>query len=311
MIIVTDKLQANCITHSGKFHADDVFSTAFLDLYLNGVRVFRTNTVTKEDFKENVYIYDLGLGEFDHHQPDAKVRDNGIMYCSFGLLWEKYGKAYLIRENIEDVEDIFNEFVKDLVEAIDADDNGMFPKIEANYKVKTLSTVIDIFNVGYNSGDDSNNQFLKAATFAKEIIVEELKTIIGKHKAYKKVENIINNNIDNNILILDEYLPYNDALQQLDQDKKIYFVIYPSDRGGYAIKGVAKSINDKTLRIPFPKEWAGLTDKDLEEVCGVTGATFCHNKCFISSAATLEAAKEMANIAIKCQTNKINEDIID
>lgn len=309
MIEIVNKKDANCITHYGKMHADDVFSTAFLELYLGNIKLFRTNEVTKEDFKEGVYIYDIGLGEFDHHQPNAKIRENGIMYCSFGLLWEKFGKDYLKNQNIEDIDAVYNAFIKDFVEAIDADDNGMFPKIEANYKVKTLSMVIDIFNVSYDSGDDSNKQFLKAEKFAKELIVEELKTVIGKQKAYKKVEKIIKNNTTN-ILVLDEFLPYNDALQQLDTDKKISFVIYPSDRGGYAIKGVAKSTDDKALRVPFPKEWAGLTNKELEDISGVVGATFCHNKCFIASALTLSAAKEMASIAIKCQVKeKINDNI--
>ena len=87
MVRVVDKMEeANCITHSGTFHADDVFASAFLDLYLGDVRVFRTNNVDPSNVSEGVLVYDVGRGKFDHHQNDALKRDNGIPYCSFGLL---------------------------------------------------------------------------------------------------------------------------------------------------------------------------------------------------------------------------------
>ena len=38
--VVEKQSDANCITHSGTMHADEVFSTAFLNLYLGDVRVY-------------------------------------------------------------------------------------------------------------------------------------------------------------------------------------------------------------------------------------------------------------------------------
>ena len=43
--VVARQEDANCITHSGTMHADDVFSTAFLDLYLGDRKVFRTTKI--------------------------------------------------------------------------------------------------------------------------------------------------------------------------------------------------------------------------------------------------------------------------
>ena len=37
VILVEDKNKANAITHSGTFHADEVFATAFLDEYLGDI----------------------------------------------------------------------------------------------------------------------------------------------------------------------------------------------------------------------------------------------------------------------------------
>ena len=70
MELVKDIYEANCITHSGTMHADDIFSTAFLDLYIGNVKVFRTTNIPL-DIDKNVIVYDLGRGKFDHHQEDA------------------------------------------------------------------------------------------------------------------------------------------------------------------------------------------------------------------------------------------------
>ena len=79
------KKNAKAFTHSGKFHADDVFSYALL-LYLNpAITITRGNKVPK-DF--DGIVFDIGRGKYDHHQKDSRIRENGIPYAAFGLLWE-------------------------------------------------------------------------------------------------------------------------------------------------------------------------------------------------------------------------------
>src|SRR5690554_5270603 len=75
-------------THSGKFHSDDVFSAALLT-YLNpNIDIIRDYDIP-EDFEG--IVFDIGGGKFDHHQEGALVRDNGIPYAAFGLLWKEFG----------------------------------------------------------------------------------------------------------------------------------------------------------------------------------------------------------------------------
>ena len=95
MKLVNDIKEANCITHGGTMHADEVFATAFLEMYLNDIKVYRTMEVNPDDFPKDVLIYDIGRGIFDHHQSDALKRENGITYSSFGLLWKTFGSDYL------------------------------------------------------------------------------------------------------------------------------------------------------------------------------------------------------------------------
>lgn len=297
MELVKDIYDASFITHSGTMHTDDIFSTAFLDLYYKNIKVFRTTTIPK-DIDKNVIIYDIGRGKFDHHQEDAKKRENGITYCSFGLLWQEFGKDFLKKRNIDNIEEVFTAFDKDLIEAIDADDNGIFPKIEAQYKVKTLSEVFKLFNPGYKSGQDEKEQFIKAVKVAKIIIEEELLSVIGKVIAKKQVLKCLEKK-ENHTLYLDEYMPYEQTILQEESANDILFVVYPSNRGGYGIKTVPISSEDHNKRLDFPEEWAGLENEELEEKSGIKGLKFCHLTRFLATADTLETAKIVVNKALE------------
>lgn len=296
--IVFSKEEANCITHSGTMHADEVFATAFLELYKGDVSVFRTTTVGEVD--DSVLVYDIGRGKYDHHQIDAEKRDNGITYSSFGLLWREFGKSFLEKNDFSNIDDLWSEIDKDLVEGIDADDNGFFPKIEANYRVKTLPNVIKLFNPSFDSGEDESTQFLKAVNLAKTIIEEEIYYVNGKVIASHRINEIIEESDPNSkYLILDEFLPYEEAILNNPNTGNLLFVAFPSNRGGYAIKTLPKNLEDKTARLPFPEEWAGLQDKELEDVSKIPGLRFCHTARFIVSCNDLDVVYKVLDLLCK------------
>ena len=294
--LVKDYHEAMGITHNGTMHDDEVFATAFLDLYFNDFKVARVSEV-KDDISPKTIVYDIGRGKFDHHQVDAKVRENGIKYSSFGLLFEEYGPLYLKKLKIKNAKEVYNYFVKDFIEAIDAIDNGIFPDIKSSYKIKIIGDLMKLFNPSYLSNDNSDEQFLKAVTIAKVIIEEELKQVIGKVAASKKVKTILNKT-KGPILILDEYLPYQESLLSSPKGKDIKLVIYPTNRGGYGVKTVPIRLTDKNSRVYFPKGWGGLTNEALEKETGVKGATFCHINRFLLTSKDLDSALELAKITI-------------
>ena len=294
--LVKDINEADGITHNGTMHADDVFATAFLSLYFDNFKVARVNEVPK-DISSNVIVYDIGNGKYDHHQSNARIRDNGIKYSSFGLLFEEYGLRYLKKLKLKNTKAIYNYLVKDFIEGIDAIDNGIFPLIKADYKVKTVSDIIKIFNPSYLSNDSLDEQFVKAVNLAETILIYELKNVVGKVEAGVKVKKLLNKT-KGPILILDEYLPYEETILTSLDGKKIKLVIFPSNRGGYAINTVPISTIDKTSRVYFPKNWGGLSNSDLEEVTGIKGSLFCHTNRFLMTAKDLDTAKKLAEIAI-------------
>lgn len=296
MITITKNIEeANAITHAGTFHADDVFATVLLEKLNPSLKLARVTEV--KNAKKEAIIYDIGLGKFDHHQiENAKYRDNGIKYCSFGLLWKKFGMSYLKQIEMPVRKDAFEMIDKSLVEEIDAVDNGEFPKIEALYKVSTLNNMIKNFNVTWIENKDNDDAFLEAVQWAKKIFDNEIRATRSKILARKQVERALNKSSDT-ILYLDEYLPYKEVLQE--SKKEINFVIFPSNRGGYAINAVNKENEIKELKVPFPSNWAGLEQKELEKVTGIKDATFCHFGQFIACSKTKEAAFAMAKLALE------------
>lgn len=303
MKLIHNIKEAKYITHAGTMHADEVFATAFLDLYNKDIEVMRVSEIEKAKIRKDAIVYDIGRGKFDHHQEDAKVRENGIKYSSLGLLFEEFGKDYLKQEKIEDIDEVYVGMEKELIEAIDAIDNGVFPEIVAPYKVKTISDIIKLFNPSFGSNEKEEEQFIKAVEVAKQIWQETLYSVIGKVKAKKIVlEKIKNEKKD--YLELEEYLPYEETLLKTEEGDHLLFVMYPSNRGGYGIKTIKKSLEDKTDRMLFPESWAGLENKELEKVSNIKDISFCHSGRFLVTCKTKEAAYQVLDQLLSTKKEK-------
>lgn len=292
MKLVKDITKAKYITHAGTMHADEVFATAFLDLYKKDVVLTRVTEIDNTKVRKDAIIYDIGRGKFDHHQADAKLRESGIKYSSFGLLFEEYGKDYLKQQKIKDIDEVYTGIVKDLVEGIDAIDNGVFPEIKASYKVKTISDVIKLYNPSFKSKKTEEEQFIKAVELAKEIFIQLQDQVVGKVKAKKIVEEKLKNT-NKEYLELEEYMPYEETILKSEYGQNIKFVMYPSNRGGYGIKTIKKSLEDKTDRQSFPESWAGLEKEELEKKSGIKDINFCHSNRFLVTCNTKEAAYQV------------------
>ncbi len=292
--------EANLITHDGKFHPDDVFSTMFLSKIIENPIVYRAS-VKDVPKKYNGIMYDIGFGKFDHHGPDARYRENSkIKYCSFGLLWEEYGHEYLKSLNPADENVLFDKIVEKLIKQIDGIDNGLFPQIEAEYKLLDLDSIIDMFNRNWNDPLENDDNFLIAINVAElifdRIIKKENSNIIATQLAEEKIDDV-----RDNILILDRYIPYLDAVfnSKKDNAKNIKIVIYPSNRGGYDIKPMTISRESKELLINFPKSYRGMHGEELAELSGIKTARFVHASGFLASADNIEDAILLAQKALE------------
>lgn len=289
--------EANLITHDSKFHPDDVFSTILLSKIIENPTLHRTSNVPKDT---KAIVYDVGFGQFDHHGPNAKMRTEKIKYCSFGLLWDEFGKEYLKKLTDNNIDELHEMIEKKLVMQINAIDNGVFPKIEADYELLDLDKIIDMFNPSWDEEPNFDESFIKALSMAEIIFDNVIKNEISKLKAKEIVLSKIDT-VENNMLILDKYIPYNDAIfsSTSEKAKDIKIIILPSNRGGYCVKPKTISKDSKELLINFPKEYFGLHDEKLQEVSGIKTAKFVHATGFLGTTETLEDAILLAKKAIE------------
>lgn len=295
--------EANLVTHTGSFHPDDVFSTAFLSKIVENPTVIRVGDVV--EIPENVIVYDIGFGKFDHHGTDARYRNEpyqNIKYCSFGLLWEEYGLNYLkqLFPEINNHEKLYNKIVEKLVLQIDAIDNGYFPEIKSEYHLTDLDKVIDLFNKSWIEETDNDENFITVVEIASKIFDRVLKKEYGLVIAAEKIEEKINT-VENNILFLEEYMPYQEAIFDSENpvSKDIKIIIFPSNRGGYNVKPFTISKTSKELVVNFPKEYWGLHGEELANTSQIPGARFVHLSGFLASTDTKEAAFALANKALE------------
>lgn len=280
------KKDASAFTHGGKFHADDVFSAALL-LYLNPeIQIERGNQVPEN--YEGI-VFDVGRGAYDHHQKDSRVRENGIPYAAFGLLWEVLGAEIL-------GEDLAVQFDESFVQPLDQNDN--------TGEKNELATLIGNFNPTWDSKGGTDEAFFQAVSVAGMILENKFQRYFGNERADKRVEEVLRvHEADlktgrvpaeqEKILILPEFVPCQKHLSET----KIAFVIFPSNRGGYCIQPQKREYS-MNYKCSFPEEWLGLEKEALEEVTGLESASFCHKGGFLMTTGTLEDAVKACKISL-------------
>lgn len=272
-------------THGGIFHADDVFSAALLRMMNPDIFIERGNQVP--DGYDGL-VFDIGGGAFDHHQEDRRVRKNGIPFAAFGLLWEKYGENFL--ESEEDRTDFDEKFVQKL----DESDNTGEPNM--------IAECVAEFNPDWLEPDcNRDERFFEAVEFAQAILERKFKQIQAKRQAYTVVQGYLEKSRDG-IMIMDRAVPWKKALKNTD----IYYVIFPSIRGGYMVQAVPQdeSESGRELKKPLPEKWRGKTAEELAELTGIAGFTFCHLSGFICAVKELDEAVRVAELTMKMEENE-------
>ncbi len=296
--------KANLITHSGTFHADEIFATIILSKIIPEITLIRVQEL-KEAVKADVIVYDIGGGKFDHHQLGGNgEHKNGVKYAACGLIWKEYGKQVLQKYDVEDVDYTWEYIDKNLIQFIDANDNGELPKLPTDYRNVHLSHIISLFNPKWDEDIDSDKKFLQALNFAEILFDEFMQDTISKVKAKDEVEQAIENS-KQGIMILNQFMPWKEFLLHSENKKAkdINFVVFPSKRGGYNVYAVPIEIGSFINRKSLPEEWRGLRDEDLQKVTGVKSARFCHNSGFICSADDFEDTVRLAKKANEIKKN--------
>lgn len=296
-------------THSGKFHADEVMATAIL-MEIFDIEVVRTRDEKK--LAELDLVYDVGNGEFDHHQVDKKYRESGTPYAACGLIWNKFGRdvirAWDASLSPQEVDSVFYHVDKVLIEGIDAVDNGLKTG-EPIINTMSISNIISGFNPPWDSDKNHDEAFHHAVNFASSVLNNILEQRMSVLRAKEQVVEAFNKRQNPHLLVMDNFCPWGYVLKQVDTKKEVLFVIYPG-REGYSISTVRKESGSMEARKDLPKEWAGKRDEELSNTIGVPDAIFCHPARFIAAAKSFESIMKMAEIALAEPPDKFSRRVI-
>lgn len=298
-MIKTTKIaeQATVITHGGIFHSDEVLATVILSKVLGDITVLRTFKVP--EISNNVIVYDIGLGKFDHHQKGGNgARHNGVPYAAVGLIWKEFGPQIVANTCNPDL--VWNLIDRDLIQGVDATDNGTMPTADYPAQVMQFSQLVSCFNPLWDSTEDSDDAFLKAVAFAEIVFNNIYATAVSKAKAQNIVDEAIEKS-EGHIMVLDQFVPWQEFIFASSNKKAadVQFVVFPSNRGGFNWQCVPDALGGFGQRKPVPTEWKGLRDADLQNMTGVKTATFCHPAGFIGGADKFEDAYALAKIAVE------------
>lgn len=281
-------------THNGNFHADDVFSVAALKCVIPSFKLIRTRDL--EVIAEADIVLDVGgeydpeAGRFDHHQRGgAGERENGIPYSSFGLIWKKYGL-----EICGGNQDIANSVDSGLVSNIDAVDCG---HVEGVSKGISLSQTISMFNPTWQEESHFDVCFDEAVEFAQRILKRFIASATGGISAKVIVAKAIEKAEDPRLIVLEQYTPWKRTVHALSEEA--LFMVYPSDSGQWRIQTVPVEPGSFENKKSLPQAWAGLANKELQDVTGIDDAMFCHNGLFIAGATSFESTMKMATLALE------------
>lgn len=253
------------MVHAGIFHMDDVMCVAMMKLLIPSIQVERVNKVP-ESIPAGTIVADIGLGKYDHHQHDAKLRNDGMKRAACGLLFEDFGDLLFPSKISRD------KFETEFIIPIEDQDNGGYRN--------PLSIAVKSMNPSWMSDKDENEAFNEAVDFVLSIVENEIKRAEAEVEAGKEAKDIIKNADDIRLVVLDRYLPISSILS----DAGCMYMIFPSKRGGFCVN----SMKNKTL---LPYQWMNNPPE---------GLIFIHTEAFTSTFDTLEHAINAGKGLLQC-----------
>lgn len=265
------------VVHYGTFHADDVFTVAYVQVLrrfygLDMLKVVRTFKPGDFMTLENGYLVaDTGNGEFDHHFPEAdkKRRTNGVPYAAFGLVVKAFHHDFL-------TEDEYTIFDKKFIEPIDYHDNCGGGN--------QLSYAISLFNRNWDDPDPNiDKNFFDAVNVATAILEKAIKNIRSFNNAMSIADSQVIDE-ETHAVYMDKYAPVEEFFAE---DPRVLYIGSPSLRNTYQMITVKDPC--KVSKKLFPERIRGVSYPD--GVFDSDGLSFCHPSGFMATFRDKEAAR--------------------
>jgi uncharacterized UPF0160 family protein len=305
-------------THSGKFHADDVWAVAVLNILYPENELIRTRDPAKiatANFAVDVGgTWDPQHGRFDHHQKGFKgARQSGVIYASAGLVWKEHGArcvAAVAHSELEclldqkDAQQIAYAIDADIVQFLDMADTGAAKSAPGGYG---LSAVVSGFNPTWLDEQHAGNveaaellkqrQFMRAMSFVQDILINAVKYRVGGLLAVQRIRNSELLESGKILFLKNGAMPWASIVRN-EMPNVLFVLSYSIAEDRYLVNTVPVSTETFKARKDLPAAWSGLRDADLAAITGVEDAIFCHNTLFICAAKSFDGALKLARQAL-------------
>jgi len=213
----------------------------------------------------------------------------------------------------QEIDEIFNYVYSELIESIDAIDNGIgqYETMEQpKYRISThLSCRVAGMNLSWNENAGKETETLETLRFenAMKICEEELiRFITNCAFSYLPAKKIVRRAVCNRqevheskqIIELPCFCPWIDHFFEIEKehnnDKPILFAIIATNNNEFMVRAVPLTPGSFDLRKPLKEAWHGVPDDDIERLSGIKGLKFVHANGFIGGAKTRDAALKLA-----------------
>ncbi len=299
------KKKKKLVTHSGSFHADDIFACATLSLYLKrqGERFELVRTRDESIIEGADYVFDVGgiydpqTNRFDHHQiGGAGKRENDIPYAAFGLVWKKIGP--LLCEDERVVDDIDRR----LVQGIDAIDNGISisESLPCGVYDYGLYGIISAYQNTWKEARNEKKQyesFMKLVSFFEGVLEREIEKTKHHLEMLEIIEDCYQRSENKQIIEVPYHVGVGSLSQVLHKYDEVLYVVARSN-GNWKVVAMRKNPCSFENRKALPQSWAGKRGEALQEVSGVSDAVFCHNALWMAVAESRIGAWQLAELAL-------------
>lgn len=277
------------VTHSGRFHADEVFALAMLKFLpeFQNLEVLRSREAN--DIEKAEIVLDVGgdynhqSKRYDHHQNSfTEQRQNGIPFATAGIIWRHYAPEIFKQLGLQADNEI--QFAVEwldakLIEDLDAVDNGVY----SDDPRPSVSLLVAMMNESSDEPEKQQIAFDKAVDFAKDILKNFIDAAIKQAQVVTELEARLDT-LENGIWVLDSKAPFKDFIQNRSEIQR---VVYPRNEEQFGVYCNGKENH-------LPERFRGLREGELSKVSDLEDAVFCHKSGFMAVTLSKESALVLA-----------------
>lgn len=318
--MTADQPRPLLVTHSGKFHCDDVFAYTVLRLVLGLHEPGRDHTLVRTRSAEIIeagdIVWDVGArfdastNRFDHHQRGAPTRPNETPFSSAGLIWQVYGERAVAALMPAGAERFASQIAGDLdatlVLRIDEIDNGVAVDGPGRDNLG-FSTLVGEFNPTWDDPAGSgptagDTAFLAATAFAETVLRHRVDGLRARMDAEATVLDAHRAAEDPRLLVLERGMPWKNVVH--NHALPVLLTVSPASNGNWMLDTVPPEPGSFAQKLPLPEAWAGLQNAELATASGVPDAVFVHLRRFVGAAKSRDGALAMARITLERSTGR-------